>query len=154
MYSCMALQIQALTFWLGSLMMSHVCTSYLSSHKPLWIKTTEVHTALLASPSRAKFWTYANVTTSRSPVYTNIFVFTVKSPNCRKWKSLQFYSSPLALTITLVLQEYLERIKYHYKEHWQLREQARRELNMLIILSYLSRTNSKIKVKHEPTNFY
>lgn len=133
----MALQIQALTFWLGSLMISHVCTSYLSSHKPLWIKTTEVHTALLASPPCAKFWTYANTTISTSPVYTNIFVFIVYSPS-QQYKmeiSLKFYSSLLALMVTPVLQEYIDYMKFDHKDCWGHRDQTRRVLNTLVIVS-------------------
>lgn len=89
----MALQIQALTFWLGSLMMSHVCTSYLSSHKPLWIKTTEVQYSFTRISAPCQI---LNLRQYNYISFTSLYqhICSPSQPH-KKEICLKFYSSPL-----------------------------------------------------------
>lgn len=142
MSRCGALQIQALTWWLGSVMMSHACTSYLSSHKPLWIKTTEAQQSFtrVSTPCQAR-----NLCQCLCISATTLdqHICSPSQPHKKEiW--LVFYSS---YQWSLLLCK-------NMLNNWNLTTKSTEDRVLIKLRVHFSRTFSMIKVKHGPKRFW
>lgn len=141
--------MQALPWWLGSEVMSHVCTSYPRSHKPLGIKTTEAQQSFthISAPCQAQSFCqclYISSTTSDQHISS-------PSQPHKKEISLEFCSWPLvsisghSCSAGIALNKWNLTTKRAEDREW-----ARRVLVKLRVLLHFS----MIMIKHGPKHFW